>query len=78
LDMENDEEYLETDVRKVVLHNLKHLGLDAELVASNPDIEKSSYTGGFFVGNVFRMVDNVGTIKAKGQNFDYVHIVRRG
>ena len=78
LDMEGKEEYLETDVRKGVLHNLKHLGLDAELAASNPNVEKPPYTGGFFVGNVFRMVDNMGTIKVKGQNFDYVHIVRRG
>jgi len=79
LDMEGDEEYLETDIRKIFLNNLKNLGIDAEFADSGKlDIEKPPYYSGIFAGSIFGMVDNTGTIKVKGQNFDYVHIVRRG
>lgn len=78
LDMEGDEEYLETDIRKIVLNNLKNLGVDADFDSGKLDIEKPPYYSGIFAGSIFRMVDNVGTIRVKGQNFDYVHIVRRG
>lgn len=76
--MEDNEEYLETDVRKIALNNLKNLGIEAEFVSDKLGIEKPPYYSGMFSGSIFRMVDNIGTIKVKGKNFDYVHIVRRG
>jgi len=77
--MEGAEEYLETDVRKIFLNNLKNLGVDAEFADPDKlDIEKPPYYSGFFAGSIFRMVDNMGAIGVKGQNFDYIHIVRRG
>lgn len=77
--MEGAEEYLETDVRKIFLNNLKNLGVDAEFADPDKlDIEKQPYYSGFFAGSIFRMVNNMGTIKVKDQNFDYIHIVGRG
>ena len=79
LDMEEAQEYLETDVRKIFLNNLKNLGVDAEFADPDKlDVEKPPYYSGLFAGSIFRMVDNMGTIKVKGQNFDCIHIVGRG
>ncbi|MFQ5940981.1 MAG: hypothetical protein ACE5KA_04705 [Nitrososphaerales archaeon] len=77
--MEGEEEYLETDIQKICLDNLKNLGMEAEAVESGRlDIEKPPYYSSFFAGGIFRMVDNIGTIKVKNQNFEYIHIVRLG
>lgn len=79
LDMEDEKEYLETDVRKIILENAKELGLDANFIdPSVSDAEKPPYYSSHFAGSIFRMVDSVGTMRVKGQNFDYIHIVRRG
>ncbi len=77
--MEEEEEYLQTDIRKMLLNNLKNLRVEADFVDSGElDVEKPPYYSSLFAGSIFRMVDNMGTIKVKGQNFDYIHIVRRG
>lgn len=77
--MEEEEEYLETDMVKLILGKLKHLGVDAQRVSPGKlDIEKPPYYSGMFSGSIFRMVESIGTIKTGGQNFDYVHILRRG
>jgi hypothetical protein len=73
-----EEEYLEIDPRRIILGNLRDLGVEAEFEFDKEEIEKQPYFSGFFSGSVFRMVDNLGTIRVKGLNFDYVHIVRRG
>ena len=76
--MEEEKEYLETDVRKIFLEHLKRFGIDAEFVDSGKsDIEKKPYYSFYFSGTP-RMVDNMGCIKVQGKNFDYIHIVRRG
>ncbi len=79
LNMEGEEDYLETeDVRKLFFEHLKSLGKDAELIdIGKLDIEKKPYYSFYFSGRS-RMVDNVGCIKVKGQNFDYIHLLRLG
>ena len=79
LGMEGKEEYVETDLLKNVLKHLQNLGLEAELVDSNElEIEKPPYYSSLFSGGIFRMVDNIGTIRVKDQNFDYIQILRCG
>ncbi|MFY3741878.1 MAG: hypothetical protein HMLIMOIP_002338 [Candidatus Nitrosomirales archaeon] len=76
--MEGEKEYLETDVRKILLEHLKDLGIDAELVDSGKSsIEKQPFFSFYFSGTP-RMVDSMGCIKVQGKNFDYIHIIRRG
>ncbi|MEM2760000.1 MAG: hypothetical protein QXU32_04260 [Nitrososphaerales archaeon] len=75
--MEYEEEYIETDIRKIIIQNLKQLGLDAHFVEKS-EVERPPYYSGFFAGSIFRMVDSMGTVAIKGQNFDYIHVVRRG
>jgi hypothetical protein len=76
--MEEETEYLETDVRKIILANLKRFGIDAEFVDSGKsNIEKPPYYSYYFSGTA-RMVDNIGCLKVNGKNFDYIHILRRG
>ena len=76
--MEGDNEYLETDVRKIFLEHLKSFGIDAEFVdPGKSDIEKQPYYSFYFSGTP-RMVDSMGCINMRGKNFDYIHIIRRG
>jgi len=76
--MEEEKEYLETDVRKIFLAHLKSFGIEAEFVDPNKsDIEKQPYYSFYFSGTA-RMVDSMGCIGVRGKNFDYIHIVRRG
>lgn len=76
--VENEEEYLETDVRKILLEHLKSLGMDAEIVEQGKtEVEKPPYYS-FHLSATPIMVDNMGCIKVNGKNFDYVHVIRRG
>ena len=76
--MEGENEYLETDVRKILLGHLKHLGMETELVDfGKSGTEKQPFFSFYFSGTP-RMVDSMGCIKVQGKNFDYVHIIRRG
>ncbi len=76
--MEGEKEYLETDVRKILLGHLKHLGIESEFVDSGKSgIEKQPFFSFYFSGTS-RMVDNMGCLKVRGKNFDYIHIIRRG
>jgi len=77
--MEHEEEYLETDVRRIILDNLKHLRVEAEFV--EPTIlngKKPRYYSGFFSGTVLDPANSIALLKVKGRNFDYIQIVRRG
>lgn len=75
--MEAEEEYLETDVRKIVLEHLQSLGVGAELLEpGKSDVEKPPFYSFYFAGTA-RMVDSEGCIEVKNRNFRYVHIVRR-
>ncbi len=76
--MEAEEEYLETDVRKILLEHLRHLGFDAELIdRGKAEVEKPPYYS-FHRSGTPLMVDTEGCIKVKGRNFDHIHLVRRG
>lgn len=78
LNMEEENEYLETDVRKKFLAHLKHFSIDAEFLEPDKSgIEKKPYYSFYFTGTP-RMVDSMGCIKVQGKNFDYIHIIRRG
>jgi hypothetical protein len=71
-------EYLETDVRKIVLEHLRKHGVDAELLEpGKSDMEKPPYYTNYFSGTA-KMVDSAACIAVRGRNFDGVHIVRRG
>lgn len=73
-----EEEYLETDVRKILLGHLTSLEIDSEIVEQGTTaVEKPPYYSLYF-SRAPRMVDSMGCIKVKGKNFDYIHIIRKG
>lgn len=76
--MEGEAEYLETDVRKRLVQHLKRLSMDVEPVDPGTlSLEKKPYYSYYYAGSA-GMVDNMGCLKVKGRNFDYIHIIRRG
>ena len=67
------EEYIETDIVKIMLEHLRELGYETELTN---DI-KGPYYSYYFSGSQ-RVVDSICCIKIKGAEFDCMQIVTRG
>lgn len=70
---EEEEEYIETDISKIMLEHLRSLGYDAELVE---DVKGPYYS--YYFSGTQRMVESVCCIKIKGMNFDCMQILIRG
>ncbi|RMF30697.1 MAG: hypothetical protein D6752_03580 [Candidatus Nitrosothermus koennekii] len=71
--MEEEQEYIESDIVKIMLEHLHELGYDAELI---PDL-KGPYYSYYFSGSQ-RIVDSICCIKIKGMEFDCMQILARG
>ncbi len=73
---EGEEEYLESDIRIILLNHLRRLGLDAYVV-SDREIEEGPYYSYYFT-SIPRVVTNVCCIKVNGMNFDCINLLVRG
>ena len=67
------EEYIESDVTKIMLEHLHQLGYEAEFIE---DI-KGPYYSYHFSGSP-KVVDSICCIKIKGAEFDCMQILTRG
>lgn len=67
-----EEEYIETDVVKIMLEHLQELGYDAEIIE---DLKGPYYS--YYFGPQ-RIVDSVCCIKIKGMEFDCIQVLTRG
>ncbi len=70
------EEYLESDVRVILLTHLRGLGLDA-YISSDREVEEGPYYSYYFT-SMPRIVTNVCCIKVSGMNFDCINLLTRG
>ncbi len=73
---EGEEEYLESDIRIILLNHLRRLGLDAYIV-SDKEVEEGSYYSYYFASSP-RVVTSVCCIKVNGMNFDCINLLVRG
>ncbi|MFN4336573.1 MAG: hypothetical protein ACK4FV_03190 [Candidatus Nitrosocaldus sp.] len=71
-----DEEYLESDIRMMLLTHLRRLGLDA-YITSDREVEEGPYYSYYFT-SIPRIVTSVCCIKVNGMNFDCINLVTRG
>ncbi|MCS7140561.1 MAG: hypothetical protein NZ888_00050 [Candidatus Nitrosocaldus sp.] len=69
-------EYLESDIRMLLLNRLRELGLDAYM-ASDREVEEGPYYSYYFT-SMPRMVTSVCCIKVNGMNFDCINLLVRG
>ncbi|MEM4145957.1 MAG: hypothetical protein QXI69_07880, partial [Candidatus Nitrosocaldus sp.] len=70
------EEYLESDIRIILLNHLRRLGLDAYVV-SDREVEEGQHYSYYFT-SIPRVVTNVCCIKVNGMNFDCINLLVRG
>lgn len=73
---EGEKEYLESDIRIILLNHLRRLGLDAYIV-SDKEVEEGSYYSYYFTSSP-RVVTSVCCIKVNGMNFDCINLLVRG
>lgn len=73
---EEAEEYLESDIRMVLLNHLRKLGLDA-YIASDREVEGGPYYSYYFT-SIPRIVTSVCCIRVNDMNFDCINLLTRG
>lgn len=72
----DEDEYLQSDIRAVLLDHLRRLGLDA-YIASDRDVEEGPYYSYYFT-SMPRIVTSVCCIKVNNMNFDCINLLVRG